>query len=73
MTNGHAIRILQDNELAATIYLPCACCIYDKAVDDSDPWYCVKVGNDCRAGKVAWLRTERGEVNDDTKTILNAI
>ena len=58
MTNGDRIRSMTDTQLAASPLLGCRHCIYDRYVDDEDPWHCTKLGWDCVEGKMRWLEQE---------------
>ena len=58
MTNGDRIRSMTDTQLAYSGLLTCRHCIYDRFVDDSDPWHCTKLGWDCYYGREMWLQQE---------------
>lgn len=58
MTNGDRIRSMTDEQLAQSKMLRCEECVYLKFVRADDPWHCVKLGWDCKDGKMRWLGQE---------------
>ena len=53
MTNREAMT---DEEL--TRMMTCKQCVYDKHVNDKDPWHCVRYGWNCKDGRTRWLNQE---------------
>ena len=53
MTNKEAMT---DEEL--TRMMTCRQCVYDKHVNDKDPWHCVRYGWNCKDGRTRWLEQE---------------